>query len=133
MAEHRPNPDKLLVQAQAEERQENRGKLKIYLGAAPGVGKTHEMLHDALEEHSKGLDVVVGVAESHGRQEIADQLKNFEILPRKPVEYHGTTLLEFDLDAALKRYPALILMDEMAHTNAPESRHKKRWQDIKEL
>ena len=82
MAEQRPNPEKLLQRAQEEERQENRGKLKIYLGAAPGVGKTHEMLHDALEERAKGLDVVVGVVESHGRKEIESMLKDFEIITK---------------------------------------------------
>lgn len=133
MIENRRDPDKLLAQAQAEEQQEARGKLKIYLGAAPGVGKTYEMLSDSLEERHKGLDVIVGVAESHGRKEIEAKLQDFEILPRQCIQYHGTTLQEFDLDAALKRHPALILVDEMAHTNAPGLRHKKRWQDIKEL
>lgn len=129
----RPNPDKLLKRAQEEEHHEERGRLKIYLGAAPGVGKTHEMLHDALEQRDKGLDVVVGVAESHGRHEVQNLLKHFEMLPKKAIEYHGKTLLEFDLALALKRHPGLILIDEMAHSNAPLMRHKKRWQDIKEL
>jgi two-component system sensor histidine kinase KdpD len=133
MEEHRPNPDKLLQRAHEEERQEKKGKLKIYLGAAPGVGKTYEMLHDALEDRSKGVDVVVGVAETHGRQEIDSFLEQFEILPKQTVNYHGKQLLEFDLDGALRRHPDLFLIDEMAHTNQPGSRHKKRWQDIKEL
>ncbi|WED44570.1 DUF4118 domain-containing protein [Legionella cardiaca] len=129
----RPDPDTLLRRVQEEERQERRGKLKIYLGAAPGVGKTYEMLHDALDLQSKGLDVVVGVAESHGRKEIDSLLTHFNILPRQVVNYHNKQLLEFDLDSALKRRPGLILVDEMAHTNAPGLRHQKRWQDIKEL
>lgn len=133
MSERRLNPDKLLQRAKDKEHQEKLGKLKIYLGAAPGVGKTHEMLHDALQERAKGLDVVIGVVESHGRKEVASMLKYFEELPKKAINYHGKELHEFDLDAALKRHPGLILMDEMAHSNAPDVRHQKRWQDIKEL
>ncbi len=133
MPDKRPNPEKLLLRVQEEERKQLRGKLKIYLGAAPGVGKTHEMLHDALEERKKGLDVVVGVAESHGRQEIKSMIAEFEILAPQVIDYHGKQLLEFDLDAALNRHPGLILIDEMAHTNSPGLRHAKRWQDIKEL
>ncbi|MDR3491658.1 MAG: DUF4118 domain-containing protein [Gammaproteobacteria bacterium] len=133
MPEKRQSPEKLLQRVQEEERKQQRGKLKIYLGAAPGVGKTYEMLHDALEERSKGLDVVIGVVESHGRQEIESMFKNFETLPKQVIDYHGKKLLEFDLNAALKRQPGLILIDEMAHTNAPDLQHAKRWQDIKEL
>lgn len=133
MAEHRPSPEKLLQRVQEEERKGKRGKLKIYLGAAPGVGKTHEMLHDALSERAKGLDIIIGIVESHGRKEIEAMLTNFESLARQEVDYHGKKLLEFDLDGALKRDPGLILIDEMAHTNAPGLRHTKRWQDIKEL
>lgn len=133
MAEHRPNPEKLLQRAQEEERSQLHGKLKIYLGSAPGVGKTYTMLQDALAKRAQGLDVVVGVVESHGRQEIISLIKDFEVLPRQPIEYRGKTLTEFDLDAALKRNPGLILIDEMAHTNAPGLRHAKRWQDIKEI
>ncbi len=133
MSEQRPNPEKLLIRAQEEEREQQRGKLKIYLGAAPGVGKTYTMLQDALNKRAQGLDVVIGVAESHGRSEINAMLKDFEIIPRQAVHYRDKTLSEFDLDAALKRHPALILIDEMAHTNAPGLRHAKRWQDIKEI
>lgn len=129
----RQTPDQLLQRIQEDERKEHRGKLKIYLGAAPGVGKTYRMLHDAVEESKKGLDVVVGVVESHGRKEIEAMLEGMEILPKQKVEYHGRTILEFDLDAALKRNPTTILIDEMAHTNAPNIRHPKRWQDIKEI
>ncbi len=133
MPEQRPNPEELLQRVQAEEQKSTRGKLKIYLGAAPGVGKTHEMLHDALEEREKGLDVVIGIVESHGRTEINKMTTHFESLPREKILYHGKELLEFDIDGALKRNPGLILLDEMAHSNAPGTRHKKRWQDIKEL
>ncbi|MFI4956003.1 MAG: DUF4118 domain-containing protein [Gammaproteobacteria bacterium] len=133
MTERRLNPDRLLKSAQEEARKENRGKLKIYLGAAPGVGKTYTMLHDAQEELNKGLDVTIGIIESHGRQDIDAMLKHFEMLPKQIVNYHGKKLNEFDLNAALNRHPALMLIDEMAHTNAPGLRHKKRWQDIKEL
>lgn len=133
MAEQRPSPEKLLQRIQEEERHQLRGKLKIYLGAAPGVGKTYSMLHDALARRAQGLDVVVGVVETHGRKELNDFLKGLEILPRQAIEYRGQKLTEFDLDAALLRNPALILMDELAHTNAPNLRHEKRWQDVKEL
>ncbi len=133
MNDQRPDPEKLLQRVHVEEQKNKRGKLKIYLGAAPGVGKTHEMLHDALGVRTKELDVVVGIVESHGRKEINDMLKDFEILPKQTVLYHEKPLLEFDLTAALNRNPGLILMDEMAHTNAPGLRHSKRWQDIKEL
>jgi len=133
MSKPRPDPQKLLQRIQENEQKERRGKLKIYLGAAPGVGKTHEMLLDAQEKMEKDLDIVAGIVETHGRKEIEALLKNFEVLPRERIDYHGKELLEFNLDAALKRHPALILIDEMAHTNAPGSRHKKRWQDIKEI
>ncbi len=131
--QQRPDPETLLQRVQEEERKAKRGKLKIYLGAAPGVGKTYTMLQDALAQRAQGLDVVVGVVESHGRQEIEALLKNIEILPKQSVHYREIDLLEFDLDNALKRHPALILMDEMAHANAPGLRHIKRWQDIKEI
>lgn len=131
--EQRPDPEKLLQRLQEEERQKQRGKLKIYLGAAPGVGKTYTMLQDALVKHAQGLDVIVGIVETHGRREVEDLLQELVILPRQVVQYHGQQLLEFDLDGALKRNPALILVDEMAHTNAPGLRHAKRWQDIKEM
>ncbi len=133
MTDKRPNPEEFLKRTEEEERKQNRGKLKIYLGAAPGVGKTYTMLHDALEKRVQGLDVLVGIAESHGREDIESVLKKFEILLRQSVNYRGTTSLELDLDAALERDPGLILIDEMAHSNAPGLRHAKRWQDIQEL
>ena len=133
MAKERPSPEKFLRRAIDEERQTQRGKFKIYFGAAPGVGKTYTMLQDAAVKRAQGLDVVAGIVESHGRQEVKALLKQFEELPRKEIIYRDKKILEFDLDAALKRNPALILIDEMAHTNAPGSRHQKRWQDIKEI
>jgi two-component system sensor histidine kinase KdpD len=131
--ERRPNPEELLKSVQEEERLAQRGKLKVYLGAAPGVGKTYMMLQDALAKRAQGLDVIVGVVESHGRQEIISLLNNFEILPRQEIDYRGNKIAEFDLDSALNRSTGLFLMDEMAHTNAPGLRHEKRWQDIKEM
>lgn len=133
MTESRPDPEKILQRVQDDERKERQGKLKIYLGAAPGVGKTYQMLRDALAQRNKGLDVVIGIAESHGREEIKHMMKDFEILPHQIIDYHDNKLLDFDIDAALLRNPGLILIDEMAHTNAPGQRHTKRWQDIKEL
>ncbi|MBI2786682.1 MAG: sensor histidine kinase KdpD [Legionella longbeachae] len=133
MNDQRPDPNALLQRVLEEEQKERRGKLKIFLGAAPGVGKTHSMLHEALEEQMKGLDIIIGIVESHGRSDIEEKLKNFVLLPKIILDYHGKKLQEFDLDAALKRNPGLILMDEMAHTNVSGVRHKKRWQDIKEL
>lgn len=132
MPNKRLKPERFLRRIK-EEDHGNRGKLKIYLGAAPGVGKTHEMLHDALHARQKGLDVVIGIVESHGRKEVESYRKYFETLPKQTIEYHGKQLQEFDLDGALARNPGLILIDEMAHTNAPGLRHEKRWQDIKEL
>ena len=132
MADNRPDPDKMLARMR-EDTAKNRGKLKIYLGAAPGVGKTHSMLLDAIDKRAQGLDVVAGIIESHARKEVDAMLHKIDILPRRIVEYHNKPLLEFDLDAALKRAPSLLLIDEMAHTNVPGLRHAKRWQDIKEL
>lgn len=133
MPNQRTDPEASLREVKLAESIASRGKLKIYLGAAPGVGKTYEMLHDARENRAKHLDVVVGIVESHGRKTIESMLSEFEIIPRQMIEYRGNTYGEFDLDAALKRNPGLILVDEMAHTNADGLRHEKRWQDIKEL
>ncbi len=129
----RPNPDELLAKVEREQAKARRGRLKIFFGAAAGVGKTYAMLEAAREKKSAGLDVVVGLVETHGRKETAALLEGLEILPPKLIPYRGTMLREFDLDAALKRKPALILVDELAHTNAPGSRHPKRWMDVEEL
>jgi two-component system, OmpR family, sensor histidine kinase KdpD len=133
MRNKRLSPDELIEKIKEEEHKSKQGKLKIYLGAAPGVGKTYTMLEDALTKRSQGIDVMIGIVESHGRKEIESFLEKFEILPKQTVEYRGKNFLEFDLEAALERKPALILIDEMAHTNVPGLRHIKRWQDIKEV
>jgi two-component system sensor histidine kinase KdpD len=133
MEERRPSPDELLDRIRREAEKSREGQLKIFFGAAPGVGKTYAMLEAAREKRAEGVDIVVGLAETHGRKETEVLLKGLEVLPRRNVEYRGTILKEFDLDAALGRKPAIILVDELAHTNAPGSRHKKRWQDIYEL
>src|SRR5262245_41364085 len=121
----RPDPDALL----AASKPEGRGHLKIFLGAAPGVGKTFAMLESARRRKAEGGDVVVGLVETHGRADTAALVEGLELLPRRRVEYRGQQLDEFDLDAALRRRPALILVDELAHTNAAGGRHEKRWQD----
>jgi two-component system, OmpR family, sensor histidine kinase KdpD len=129
----RPDPDALLRRLREEEARQKRGQLKIFLGASPGVGKTFSMLEAARAKRADGIDVVVGVVETHGRAETAELLEGLEIIPRRPTEYRGTRLEEFDLDTALARHPSLLLLDELAHTNAPGSRHDKRWQDVDEL
>jgi two-component system sensor histidine kinase KdpD len=129
----RPNPDALLAQVKAEEGKAARGQLKIFLGACAGVGKTYAMIEAARAARNEKVDVVVGLAETHGRRETEALLDGLEVLPRAEIPYRGVMLREFDLDAALRRQPQLILVDELAHTNAPGSRHPKRWQDIKEL
>lgn len=125
----RPSPEALLKAA----KREARGQLKIILGAAPGVGKTYEMLHEGAELLAKGKDVVVGVVETHGRAETQALVAPFEILPRHTLKHGAHTLSEFDIDAMLLRKPRVALIDEFAHTNAPGSRHPKRWQDVEEL
>src|SRR5215468_9998042 len=127
--EGRPSPEALLAAA----KQEGRGRLKIFLGAAPGVGKTYEMLLSAQAKRRDGIDVVVGVVEPHGRRETEALLEDLEMIPRQQVEYKGHLLGEMDLDAILKRRPQLVLVDELAHTNAPGSRHPKRYLDVEEI
>ena len=129
MDDRRPDPDTLIADAAAE----TRGRFKIFLGAAPGVGKTWEMLTAARLRQAEGADVVVGVVETHGRAGTEAQVDGLPILPRKSIDYRGQVLEEFDLDAALRRRPGLILIDELAHTNAPGSRHAKRWEDVETL
>jgi two-component system, OmpR family, sensor histidine kinase KdpD len=131
--DHRPDPDALLAQVQREEIRDKRGKLYILLGMCPGVGKTYAMLLLARQRHFDGLDVLVGVVETHGREDTAELLTGLTILPRRKLEHGGHTLEEFDLDGALQRRPDLLLVDELAHTNAPGSRHLKRYQDVIEL
>ena len=129
----RPNPDDLLVRLQQADERAKRGKLKIFFGSSAGVGKTYAMLAAARRQLTDGVDVLVGVVETHGRQETAAQLEGLTVLPLQQVAYRGQTLLEFDLDGALERHPTLILMDELAHSNVAGSRHPKRWQDVDEL
>ena len=128
----RPSPEALLAEARREQKGPV-GRLKIFVGAAPGVGKTYEMLQAARAKLKDGVDVLVGVVETHGRKETEALLEGLEILPRKPTIYINRILSEFDIDAALKRRPQLILVDELAHTNVPGSRHPKRYQDVEEL
>ena len=110
-----------------------RGALRIYLGAAPGVGKTYAMLGEGHRRKQRGADVVVGLVETHGREQTKAQLGDLEIMPRISVEYRGTTLHEMDIEAVLARNPDIVLVDEYAHTNAPGSRNEKRWQDVEAL
>ena len=132
--DRRPDPDALLERVRAEELETARGKLTIFFGAAPGVGKTYTMLEAArMELGEQARDIVVGIVETHGRYDTGSLLIGLEILPRRSIEHRGIRVEEFDLDGALKRKPALILIDELAHTNAEGSRHPKRWQDVEEL
>src|ERR1700733_13754662 len=125
----RPSPEALLAAAERE----GRGRLKIFLGAAPGVGKTYEMLRQAQRRRQEGVDVVVGVVETHRRLETEALVEGLEVIPRKQIDYKGRALSEMDLDAVLARRPKLVLVDELAHTNAPGSRHAKRYLDVEEL
>jgi two-component system, OmpR family, sensor histidine kinase KdpD len=127
--ERRPSPDALLAQAKAE----GHGKLKIYLGAAPGVGKTFEMLSDARKKLADGVDIVAGVVETHGRKETLALCEGIEIIPKRKLGYRGQELEEMDIDALLTRRPQIALIDELAHTNVEGSRHPKRWMDVEEL
>lgn len=133
MEEWRPSPDALLARAQDEEAQKKRGKLKVFFGFAPGVGKTFAMLEAAKRKKAEGIDVVIGLVESHKRAETEALMDGLERLARKEITYRGTLLHEFDVDEALRRKPGLLLVDELAHTNAPGTRHAKRWQDVEEI
>ena len=133
MIDQRPDPDRLLAEIKKEEMAAQRGKLKIFIGACAGVGKTYAMLNAAQQRLAEGIDVIIGVAETHGRSETIKLLENLPLLPLHKIEYRGKSLAEFDLDAALQRAPQLIIVDELAHTNIEGSRHAKRWQDVDEL
>ena len=130
---NRPDPDELLDKLQRDEEKRQRGRLKIFFGASAGVGKTYAMLQAARRRHDEGADVVIGIAETHGRSETAALLEGLDVLPLAQIEYRGRKLGEFDLDAALARKPQLILVDELAHSNVQGARHLKRWQDVYEL
>src|SRR6266576_7140709 len=129
----RPNPDEILARMKRDETESARGKLKIFFGMSPGVGKTYAMLLAAREKQAEGCEVVVGIVETHGRKETEALLEGMPIMPRLQIEYRGTTLTEMDLDAILTWHPGLAVVDELAHTNAPGSRHPKRYQDVIEL
>src|SRR5471032_3050974 len=119
MADDRPNPDELLASIQRETSRDNRGRLKVFFGMAPGVGKTYAMLKDARQRDLEGMDVVIGYIETHGRPETAALLEGMVIAPRRQVEYRGVAMEEMDLDAIIFLRPKLVLVDELAHTNAP--------------
>ena len=129
--DQRPSPEALLEAARREE--SRAGKLRIFVGAAPGVGKTYEMLQQARARKQDGYDIVVGVVETHGRHETQALLEGLEAIPRRRLEYRGKALEEMDLDAIIARRPQIVLVDELAHTNAPGSRHPKRYLDVEEL
>src|SRR5512144_1539742 len=128
MEPRRPDPDQLLARLKSEEAQHVRGRLKIFLGYAAGVGKTYAMLEAAHQRKAEGVDVVVGYVETHGRAETDAMLDGLEVLPRLQVPYRGVTLAELHVDALLARHPQLALVDELAHTNAEGVRHLKRYQ-----
>src|SRR4030088_1336048 len=129
----RPDPDEILARVKREETAATRGKLKIFFGMSPGVGKTYAMLQAAQQKLQQGAEVVIGIVETHGRKETEALTEGMPIMPRSQVEYRGTQLTEMDLDALLLWHPGLAVVDELAHTNAPGSRHPKRYQDVLEL
>src|SRR5471032_1474505 len=129
----RPDPDALLASLQREETRARRGRLKVFFGMCPGVGKTYAMLRAAQQELRDGVDLVVGIVETHKRAETEALLAGLPIIPRKQIPYRDMQLTEMDLEAILARKPRLVLVDEFAHTNAPGSRHPKRYQDVIEL
>ena len=129
----RPDPDALLARMKRKEMESTRGKLKIFFGMSPGVGKTYAMLQAARQKQAEGCEVVIGIVETHGRKETEALLEGMPIMPRTQIEYRGTKLEEMDLDAILTWHPGLAVVDELAHTNAPGSRHPKRYQDVLEL
>jgi len=115
------------------ERQQEPAKLRIYIGAAPGVGKTYHMLNDALVKRKQGVDVVIGLVEAHGRKETTEQIRDLEIVPQRVIPYRGVDLKEMDVDAIIARHPDTVIVDELAHTNVPGSRNRKRYEDVLEL
>jgi two-component system sensor histidine kinase KdpD len=133
MNDQRPDPEVLLARLQREKQRAGRGTLRVYLGAFPGVGKTYAMLSEAHRRRSYGEDVVVGFVETHGRKPISDLLEGLEVLPRKRIEYRGVSVEEMDVEVVLKRHPAVCLVDELAHTNAPGSEREKRYEDVEEI
>jgi two-component system, OmpR family, sensor histidine kinase KdpD len=132
-SDNRPDPDELLASLKLDEEKSKRGKLKIFFGMCAGVGKTYTMLETAQAEKSKGCDIIIGYIETHNRRETAELAQGFELIPRKTYQYKSTTVHEMDLDTIIARRPQLVLVDELAHTNAPGSRHTKRFQDVLEI
>src|SRR5271170_8088858 len=114
-------------------RQRERGKLKLYIGSAAGVGKTYRMLTEAHELRRRGIDVVIGFVETHGRADTSAQIGDLEVVPRKRIEYRGVTLEEMDVDAIIARHPQVAVVDELAHTNVPGARNPKRYQDVQDI
>ncbi len=131
--DNRPDPDEILASIKREEEHRKQGKLKIFFGMCAGVGKTYSMLRNALSDKAKGFDVVIGYVEPHSRKETLAMIEGLELIPRKYITYKGTTLQEMDLDRILERKPKIVLVDELAHTNAPGCRHSKRFQDVQEI
>ena len=131
--DNRPNPDELLASLNEEEERSKRGKLKIFFGMCAGVGKTYTMLQTAQSEKQKGVEIIIGYIETHNRKETDELVEGFDFIPRKSIEYKSTFLQEMDLDAIICRKPYIVLVDELAHSNSPESRHAKRYQDVLEL
>ncbi len=129
MTERRPSADALLARIAETER----ARLRVYIGAAPGVGKTYEMLQEGHALRARGIDVVVGIVETYGRRETEAQLKDLEVVPRRRIEYRGVTLEEMDVEAIIRRKPQVCIVDELAHTNVPGSRHEKRYEDVLDL
>ena len=129
----RPTPDELLAHVMRGEKQAQRGRLKVFLGFAAGVGKTFEMLNEANRRKERGQDVVIGFVVTHGRTGTEEQLGSLEIIPRKKIEYRGSNFEEMDTDAIIQRHPQWVLVDELAHTNVPGSEREKRWQDVEAL
>jgi len=135
LAERRVNPDRPVGESDFLElvRRRERGKLKLYIGSAAGVGKTYRMLNEAHDLRGRGIDIVVGFVETHGRADTAGQLRDLEVVPRQKIEYRGVTLEEMDVDAVVARAPQVAIVDELAHTNVPGARHRKRWEDVVQL
>jgi two-component system sensor histidine kinase KdpD len=131
--EDRPNPEQMLERVRREAGAGARGRLRVYLGMAPGVGKTFAMLHEGARRKARGTDVVIGFVETYGRPQTIDAMAGIEVVPRRRIPYQGVTLEEMDTDAVIARNPDVSLVDELAHTNAPGSKHVKRWEDVREL
>ena len=131
--DNRPDPDELLASLKFEEEKNKRGKLKIFFGMCAGVGKTYTMLETAQAEKLKGIDIIIGYVETHNRVDTAEMVEGFEVIPRKTYQYKSASLQEMDLDTIIARKPKIVLVDELAHTNAPGSRHSKRYQDVQEI